>query len=1032
MATNHTSTYPPTTYRRDRAQSLIVTVIVLFVLLFIGGIFVGLVARNLLNSGRAKDTISADEFARAGIQHADYFLQYSPEGADWRPQPATSIDPNDPDERWLRAGYSRIDLPKGRALIRVSTTLDPRNPLGRYIKIESVGRVGVIDRNDPTSFLSMPAPRLRRELVAYKSIGITDYLRYITNRYNDTKFVANIGVPPVGVPLSMQLGELPVRFPTTRFATPKAPWLTTSGAPIFANGDLKLTGNLNLAVDPRRNEAVMAAGKIIVDPANRPTISYYNYNPFGVPQYTPATQPIFGSDETFNAYAGAVRDASDLPDANGYVRGISRLKPPLIDQPDPATGSTRYRLSTRESGLIMQAPDPISGQTVNFNTGRSGFGGGVYIDNNFNAERESTGVNGGQSLRSVWLKPGSTPNWIGPNYVPPGVYIEPGYHVVEPRDNSGNLMSGQFMPRPGIKIIRDASDRPFTDPTGALTTRQRIYTFFIFKPRGRRPVIKLDNEAFRDFLKRSFNTSNERQIDAFMPEFNGVLFAEGNVRIRGLMPSISSIAGPGNQFVRMEDPTETLVLADANPPAITIVSGANIYIEGSLLREAPESMIGLLAQNNVVVNTTMFMAPNKGLAYAGTAQDEQAPYHANITAAENNSTPPFSLSFAFGENPVNYLDANGARVPLLLMMRHGAPPQSEGGSTTSDTYLNLIINEAIPPAGGSSLFNFGLNPPYPLWVYPLPAVPNPQSPAHHYQVGEDAPGNWLTARFSRPNDQFENWAFQLSPNNESVWAGSRTVDHGNYTLFTQPGIFNTIRPTVDPTYAGSAGVQDYLFARAAVVPMDVRIEALLYAQNGSFFVIPGYSMNTNPADTRDAALARAQAAGLPAGTMLRPAGTTDWFPFYGEPTDIRITIVGAIAENQTASESDQSAWMQRWGWIPEVFGSTAASPFMPSIAGTGHRIPLSHVRTDEVGGTAVDTRTTAEQNAFGPGNGIARGLRLLYDPSLLSPHDGYNPDTGRPFRTDVLYTPAGTVRRTLPPLPRLPVSPDFVFMGEVR
>src|SRR2546423_4659380 len=91
-----------------RGQSLIIAVIVLFVLLFIGGVFVGLVGRNLINSGRARETLRADEFGRMGIKYAEYFLQHSAEGADWRPAPEdpASINPNDPDRRWIDPAFA--------------------------------------------------------------------------------------------------------------------------------------------------------------------------------------------------------------------------------------------------------------------------------------------------------------------------------------------------------------------------------------------------------------------------------------------------------------------------------------------------------------------------------------------------------------------------------------------------------------------------------------------------------------------------------------------------------------------------------------------------------------------------------------------------------------------------------------------------------------------------------------------------------------------------------------------------------------
>src|SRR5207245_242437 len=90
-----------------------------------------------------------------------------------------------------------------------------------------------------------------------------------------------------------------------------------------------------------------------------------------------------------------------------------------------------------------------------------------------------------------------------------------------------------------------------------------------------------------------------------------------------------------------------------------------------------------------------------------------------------------------------------------------------------------------------------------------------------------------------------------------------------YSFNTLGGAKNQVMPAVDQAFVEVAGVQDYLLSRAAVAPMDVRIEAVMYAQHGSFFVIPGYPLNTDPSDTRDAALRRAQNAvpPYPAGTM---------------------------------------------------------------------------------------------------------------------------------------------------------------------
>jgi hypothetical protein len=237
-----------------------------------------------------------------------------------------------------------------------------------------------------------------------------------------------------------------------------------------------------------------------------------------------------------------------------------------------------------------------------------------------------------------------------------------------------------------------------------------------------------------------------------------------------------------------------------------------------------------------------------------------------------------------------------------------------------------------------------------------------------------------------------------------------------------------------------AGTNSYFLSRWAVAPMDVRIEAVMYAENGSFFVIPGYSLNPSRQDTRNAAEAAALAENPAAtpGTMKRPAGTSDLFPFYGEPYDCRITVVGAIAENRTASIADQSAWMQLWGYIPESYGSTGRQNGFNATARV--LIPDEHIRIGEVGmPLAPELRTQAERSAQ-----ITRGIRFLYDPILHAPYPGYDPNqTG----TLLQVGPAGRPRwshrlngahrqddygRALPPGSRLPLSPGFVFYGEVR
>ncbi|MCS7300942.1 MAG: hypothetical protein NZ556_05240, partial [Fimbriimonadales bacterium] len=184
----------------------------------------------------------------------------------------------------------------------------------------------------------------------------------------------------------------------------------------------------------------------------------------------------------------------------------------------------------------------------------------------------------------------------------------------------------------------------------------------------------------------------------------------------------------------------------------------------------------------------------------------------------------------------------------------------------------------------------------------------------------------------------------------------------------------------------------YLLSAAAVQPLDIRIEAALFAQEGSFFVIPGYWFNTDPSDTR-ANYER---------SLQRPKGVASpEFPFYGEPLDIRITIVGSIAENFTASLGDQTEWLRKWGWIPRRYGSSQLE------------IPQQHQRYFHDG---------AQQYAV--------NLLMRYDPIFRNPIVN-----GQPLRVayDSTQDPSGQhPGRLLPPIPRLPVCPKPIYAGDIR
>jgi hypothetical protein len=248
---------------------------------------------------------------------------------------------------------------------------------------------------------------------------------------------------------------------------------------------------------------------------------------------------------------------------------------------------------------------------------------------------------------------------------------------------------------------------------------------------------------------------------------------------------------------------------------------------------------------------------------------------------------------------------------------------------------------------------------------------------------------------------------------------ANTFNANSYELLMQ----NTNYLELGLTQFGTQASGNYMLARSAAVPMDVRIEASVFAEEGSFFVIPGDWFNTNPNDRRDVfeqrvavlggtAAARAQAA----QERLENFGTTPYAPFYAEPADIKISIVGSIAENMAPPISQQAEWQKKWGWIP----TKQAGVFNPAN-GASRNIPFSHV--------SAWTKTSPAARPF------TENLIVSYDPMLATGRaDGFSTNTplNDPVNPAIRTTTINGVTHQLPPMPRLPVSPTLAFFGEVK
>lgn len=425
-----------------RGQTLIVAIAVLFVLLFIGGIFVAQVARNLQQAGRSREVQDAYALAEAGIRYCSDQLEASEDGADWRPAPTPPMpSPNDPqglrdpDYFWLIQGFARVNQKGGRALVRVIYDPNPDDPRSHMLRIESVGRPGELDPLDPTVFVQRgTSPRLRRELIAYKQIGLTDYLRLIFDK-NGNGGVAELGVPNIEVPLALVLGD--PTLATAQNGVNNNNLLFGGG--IYSNTDLRLIGPVYLYTSARgvnpniASEGIKTAGRLLLE-ANEDVngdgvINQNDRQQFFMQRIDQTPNPanaLTASDNPagFNSFNGNIRDGLSQPDIAGNTRSVRRLPAPNLDTTISATGVNRYRRVTRDSGFFGTRSN-----NALYNTGHYGYGRNIYINNLKDLQRETgdPSLPGSYSLRADWINPNNNfaqGAWQGPFYRPPGVQIE--------------------------------------------------------------------------------------------------------------------------------------------------------------------------------------------------------------------------------------------------------------------------------------------------------------------------------------------------------------------------------------------------------------------------------------------------------------------------------------------------------------------------------------------------------------------------------------------------------------------------------
>ncbi len=962
-----------------RGQSIIIALLVLLLLGIAGGLFITIVARNLINARRSARVGSADAYARAGLSFADSRLTNSLEGADWRPPLQFQLDPayqpaagtrelaryqaslmpptslpaastDDPDYKYLTAGYAKYNTGAGRFLLRV--TYDPVNtigqnnqlgalPPGKYLKIESIGREGVVDSMDPTTYANnRTTDRLQSYQVAYKPIGITDFARFETNP-DKRSDIANLGVisrqydadPDGGIatpgvydftsPTTLQLypvlttygaadaylqnttsGNLfPNPMAGTGQAAPTGDTLVPGGGSLQANMSTRFFGknvfylNPNVNTPPLGQDTLAVAGDILLDNYNQnasPDNKTLDANGNGQQAAVMVDPPPTTTDPTGLTDLTASGTKFVYPSAsttafntyNGLVRDSSSGNdaaglPRSISRLDPPVtdGQDAATQLPRYKALAMTStPRTVSATSTAFPLGSAQYGYGRDIYVDNTADVQS-------DSQSVGGGSNLTDEWL---------------HGAANADSGGigkGGWVGQLYSPPGVSITLgavvavDANNKP-------------IYGISLVRDTAAGKWKNPDGTDGDDPTLRIPYSDLDQDRTGMASDNNIVIYAEGNVRVHGVLSPDEGTA-------------QTPPVAARH---ITIVSGATAYIEGNLLKGSPQSSISVLAHDYVCINTTQFLAgpqPDAATTFSPTPNDTTGDYN-----FENSDTLTQDVSFGF-TGSVPYLGNTALYI--------------SGTSNTTDTTGDPAVADFTLQS--ATLYNLNIN-------------------------------------FGQGTETHMTY-----PGISAATTGLASGDIARLTLKRDTN-----------------GTGDPQVERLAILPMDIRIEAVLFAQTRSFFVIPGEWFNTDKSDNLDTFT-----HGIGARAAFNSTGTSDddkkRYPLYGQPIDLKITVYGSVSEARPADIAAQSEWMRKWGWIPQFHGSLfAANP--PEI----------------VGHPALTAGNGANSHVV-----QAIGLQIIYDP-----------EAGYPYSTTGTagYLRSDQFGRPLPFTPNLPVSTGLLYSGE--
>ncbi|HEX2950147.1 MAG TPA: hypothetical protein VHV83_11390 [Armatimonadota bacterium] len=963
-------------------QALIMAVLIMFLLVGLSGLFIAMINNAMVQVAQAAERDRLERIALAGITMAQGELLHSADGADWRPDNSTGPDENNPGWVHYDKGFYKVNVHYGpQDVIDMNGTPSASNPafldnpLERYIRIDVEARFAL--QNPPNINDDNPEADayhdgftngkryITRKLTAFMPIELTDNLLWVTNLdgatdpiilgstfhvsdYNDDAKLTTINKDPATISDDSQYEDS-----TVKTTIDSVNYLPIYDGPIRCDADIEVA-NLGIYLTDKGSSTTdynAYRSNFFVNRADQFIVAGH------IGQYSNGSSPSLTSKYLLNhtdsfASSGAdiiptSADMSSLPldfvqciDNNPLVR---RIEPPRLDQRDRITGLDRYRTLTRDTVPI----DQRDAQIVQ--------GEGLYINN-----AEQIEFDGKQDdLHTEWLN------------TEPFTYL--GVETKQPHWKNGKYFPQ--IPDKGQPGATEITLQDYGQPTlvnGDSTPDPVLYESL--------PKIRITNYD---------EHGNVIDVKEVAYPRNGVIFAEGNLVVKGNLPASLDLQDDKNgHYIPVTDSKSHQLpggyaqdssrgdevryyVNDTNRRYdLTIVSGGTIYIEGNLLSPSTrtasladdnankikagdprDSKLALLAMDNVCLNPTLTVTVGD---MTDTWNDD------GYWMADNSK----SIS-------LHYTTAGDIKPQTHLLLRHGGA-KVDGGDLAA---IRMVVQ------GSPYYWHPVLDPTQPS-TYPLDQL----FFADAYKMLTDPTGylsgynaSWLGGGVDAPEEYTLN-SWSLYDINASAGRHFPDLPASQPTPLQGNGSMNTM------VISWAQGTTQYLLSSnnddshdgVAVSGGDIQVDALVYAQRGSWYVIPGKYFNNEKDE-----------AGQPIDDKWPN-------PKYHEPLDIHITVNGAIVMNRPVPLDMEEESQRHWR------GSN-----------------LDYYTTDGTTPALWDPKNATWNGNLWRWTDRRMGISYHYDATLMIP---------------ACYTrdEDGAVETFFPRLPKLPVSPTTFSFGAIR